>query len=151
MANNKKPRKAYKPKAVATNPLAYMSRMKPERVQTDLIEFRSALESILKGIATIRDCDTVTAALNGAAVLCLQHGWMEYYDTAVKGQSAQTSMTNRVKAGGKILYTGLEMTAVKEAMDVFEAQLPLMTPMEMNSAAHLVSQQLVARNFTKSL
>ena len=151
MATNKKPRKAYKPKRKINDLLGYMAKLPSSRVLDDLIEFRVALESILKGTGTIRDCDMVTGALNGAAVLCLQHNWMEHYDTAVKGQSAQASMVNRVRSGGKILYTGLEMTAVKDGMDIFQAQLPLMTPKDMGIAARLVSQQLVKRKFIKPM
>lgn len=151
MATNKKPRKAYKPKRKVGNLLGYMAKIDPNVVTDDMLEYRLALESILKGHGTIRDSDMVTGALNACAVLCLQHDWPEYYDIAVLGQQAQTAMTNRVRAGKAILYTGLEMQAVKDAIALYEAQVPLMTPKDMANAATLVGQQLVKRNFTKSL
>lgn len=151
MATNKKPRKAYKPKRKVGNLLGYMAKINPNVVTDDMLEYRLALESILKGNGTIRDSDMVTGALNACAVLCLQHNWPEYYDIAVLGQRAQTAMTNRVRAGKAILYTGPEMQAVKDAIALYEAQVPLMTPKDMANAATLVGQQLVKRNFTKPM
>ena len=150
MATNKKPRKAYKPKRKVGNLLGYMAKLDPNVVTEDLISYRMALDCILKGPATIRDCDMVTGALNACSVLCLQHDWPEHYDMAVKAQQAQVAMTNRVRAGKAILYTGLEMQAVKNAINLYEQQVPLMTPKDMANAAVLVGQQLVKRNFTKS-
>lgn len=151
MPANKKPRKAYKPKRKVGNLLGYMAKLDPAVVTEDLIEYQMALGAILRGEGTIRDSDMVTGALNACAVLCLQHGWADHYDMAVLGQRAQTSMTNRVRAGKSILYTGPEMQAVKDAIALYEAQVPLMTPKDMANAADLVGQQLVKRNFSKSL
>lgn len=151
MATNKKPRKAYKPKRKVENLLGYMAKLDPNVVQDDLIEYQMSLGAILRGEGTIRDSDMVTGALNACAVLCLQHNWLEHYDMAVLGQRAQQSMTDRVRAGKKILYTGPEMQAVKDALALYEAQVPLMTPKDMANASVLVGQQLVKRNFTKPL
>lgn len=151
MPANKKPRKAYKPKRKVGNLLAYMAKMDPAVVTEDLISYQVSFGSILKGTGTIRDSDMVTGALNACAVLCLQHNWPEHYDMAVKAQQAQTAMTNRVRQGKSILYTGPEMEAVRDALALYEAQVPLMTPKDMANAAVLVGQQLVKRNFTKSL
>ena len=151
MATNKKPRKAYKPKRKVENLLGYMAKLDPNVVQDDLIEYQMSLGAILRGEGTIRDSDMVTGALNACAVLCLQHDWPEHYDMAVLGQRAQQSMTDRVRAGKKILYTGPEMQAVKDALALYEAQVPLMTPKDMANASVLVGQQLVKRNFTKPL
>jgi hypothetical protein len=151
MASNKKPRKAYKPKRTAKDPLAYMAKKDPADVEEELIAYQVAFGSILKGHGSVCDVDTVTAALNGCAVLCLQHDWMEYYDKAVLGQRAQQTMIERLKLGKRAVYTGPEMQAVREALEIWEAQLPIMTPRDMASAATLVGQQLVRRNFTKPL
>lgn len=151
MAKNKKPSKAYRPKRKAKDPLAYMAKKDPSNVEEELIAYQVAFGSILKGHASVFDVDTVTAALNGCAVLCLQHDWLEYYDKAVLGQRAQQTMIERLKLGKRAVYTGLEMQAVREALEIWEAQLPLMTPKDMASAADLVGQQLVKRNFTRPL
>lgn len=151
MAANKKPRKAYKPKRVVKDLLGYMSKLPADTVRNDILEYHLSLECILTGRGTIKDCDLITGALNACAVLCLQHDWPEYYELAVKGQQAQTSMNNRVRAGKSILYTGPEMAAVKDALALYQIQAPLMTPMDMVNASVLVGQQLVRRNFAKPL
>lgn len=151
MATNKKPRKAYKPKRIAKDPLAYMSRRSAADVEQDLISYQMSFGSILKGTGSIHDADVVTAALNACAVLCLQHGWMDYYQTAVLAQRAQQTMNNRVREGKKVLYTGTELQAVREALTIWEAQAPLLTPKDLASAADLVGQNLVKRNFSKPL
>lgn len=150
MAANKKPRKAYKPKPITKDPLSYMARLPASVARNDVTEYHLSLECILTGRGTIRDCDLITGALNACAVLCLQHDWMEHYETAVKGQQAQTAMNNRVRQGKAIGYTGPEMNAVKNALIIYQEQIPLMTPRDMANAARLVGQQLVKRNFTKS-
>jgi hypothetical protein len=151
MATNKKPRKAYKPKRKVGDLLGYMSKIKPATIDEDLISYQVSLGAILHGTAVIRDADMLTGALNACAVLCLQHKWDDHYATAVLGQRAQQSLNNRVRAGGPICYTGLEMQAVKDALALFEAQMPLLTPKDLTNAAVLVTQTLVARNFAKPL
>lgn len=143
MATNKKPRKAYKPKRKVENILSYMAKLDSRVVIEDLISYEMALMSIVRGEGTIRDSDMITGAMNACAVLCLQHGWMEHYPTAVAGQNAQFEMTNRVRAGKKVLYTGPEMKAVQLALELYEQQVPLMTPKDMANAAILVGQTLV--------
>lgn len=150
MAANKKPRKAYKQKPKVKNLLGYMARLEPSAARNDVTECHISLDCIITGNGTIKDCDIVTGALNMCAVLCLQHDWMEHYETALAGQRAQTSMNNRVREGKSILYTGPEMNAVKNALIVYQEQIPLMTPKDMVNGARLVGQQLVKRNFTKS-
>lgn len=150
MAGNKKPRKAYKPKRKVGNLLGYMAKIDPAVVIEDLISYQQALGSIIKGHGTIRDSDMITGAVNACAVLCLQHDWEEHYGMAVKGQQAQKTMTDRVRAGKAILYTGLEMEAIRDSLALYEAQVPLMTPRDMANAAQLVGQTLVKRKLIKS-
>jgi hypothetical protein len=147
MATNKKPRKAYKPKRKVGNLLGYMAKLEPAVVDEDLISYRMSLDALIKGYGTIRDSDMITGALNACAILCLKHdGLREHYPVAVAGQDAQREMTDRVKMYNKrILYTGPEMEAVKVALDLYEQQVPLMTPRDMVNAATLVTQTLVKR------
>lgn len=145
MATNKKPRKAYKPKRKVGNLLGYMAKLDPAVVEEDLISYEIAFGSILRGEGTIRDSDMITGAMNACAVLCLQHNWLEHYDTAVAGQNAQRAMTDRVRAGKQVLYTGPEMQQIKDALALYEQQVPLMTPKDMANAATLVGQTLVKR------
>lgn len=143
MATNKKPRKAYKPKRKVKNLLGYMARLDSSVATEDLISYRMALASILQGTGTIRDSDMITGAVNACAVLCLQHGWMEHYPTAIAGQDVQRAMTDRVRAGKKVLYTGPEIVVIRLALELYEEQVPLMTPKDMANASVLVGQTLV--------
>lgn len=143
MPSNKKPRKAYRPKRKIGDILAYMSKSDPKVVLDDIVQYQLSLQHLLEGRGTIYHSDMVTGALNACAVLCLQHNWMEYYDIALRGQDAHKAMTDRVRAGKSMLYTGPEMTAVKEAMELYKEQLPLMTPKDMTNCAMLVTQTLV--------
>jgi len=143
MPANKKPRKAYRPKRKVGNILAYMAKTDPKVVLEDIVQYQISLEHILSGNGTIYHSDMVTGALNACCVLCLQHDWMEYYPIALAGQRAQKEMTDRVRAGKTMLYTGPEMTAVKDAMELYKEQLQLMTPKDMTNCAMLVSQTLV--------
>lgn len=151
MATNKKPRKAYKPKRVIGNLLAFMAKIPEDVVREDAICYELALGAMLKGVATVADCNMLSNALNAAAVLCLQHNWPAHYDVAVMGQRAHQTMITRVRAGKSMLYTGVEMQAVKDALTLYELQMPLMTPRDVANASKLVNQQLVKRNFTKSI
>lgn len=149
MANNKKPRKAYKPRRKVTNLIGYMSALSPGETSELLVSYQMSLGAILQGTGTVQDCNMLTEAINTCAVLCLQHDWPEHYDTAVKGQQAQAAMNNRVREGKPAVYTGLEMAAVRDAIQIYDVQILLMTPRNIANALKVVKHELVKQNFTK--
>jgi hypothetical protein len=118
-------------------------------VVEDLTAYQLALGAIFRGEGTIADSDMITNAVNACAAICIQHDWFEHLYTATNGQNAQKAMTDRMRKGIRMLYTGLEMQAIKDALALYETQVPLMTPKDMTRAANLVNKVLIDQRFIK--
>lgn len=149
MAKNKKPNKPYKPKRKVGNLLAYMAKVDPKVVTSDLVGYQLSLDAMLRGDGNEHHSDMITGLLNACAIFCLQHDWLEDYEYAVLGQQAHQAMINRYKAGKRMLYSGTEMGRVKYAFEIYKQQVPIMTPKDMVNAAQLVGQTLVKRKHIK--
>ena len=147
MAGNKKPRKAYKPKRVAKDPIAFLSVCKPADVVVDKLYYRAALDHILTGKGVIKDYDAMAACVNISAALSAMHFGDEQYETSFAAQRAHSALGERVRAGKPIIYRGLEIGAMKKGMELYESQADLMTQRDMVNASLLINEILVDQKF----
>lgn len=149
MAQNKKPRKAYKPKRIVKNPIGYMSKMTESEKNRDQIYYRLALSNLQKGQGTFEDCNTLTFCLNCCASLCLQHFGGEGYEMVAKCQSIQNTVNNRAKAQLPAVYTTEEFVSVRNCLDYYDSQVDIMSPKDMLAAKDLVEHTLSHKKFVK--
>lgn len=146
MANTKRPRKAYRPKVVISNPLDYvLSGYAPpsEDVKVNLrIKFHLAMTRIAKGEADKDDWGIVADAINVCVVLCEMGFGREFYPDLVAAQQAMLDMKARYKKTGKIILKGDEMQKINVALDLHDQQIDLVRTIDVERAVFSVQQRL---------
>lgn len=145
MPATKRPRKKYRPKGVFRDPLSYvLNGFKPLAIVGDeavklKIKAYDALNNLREGRGQFNDVDQVVTALNVADALALGGEIGAEYATTVRaGQDAVYAMAQRAAKTGRFLFTGPELLAVNEAMEVHAAQLDVVTVAELQTALQVV-------------
>jgi hypothetical protein len=107
----------------------------------------AALESMLTGQGNRDQFEVLIGAFNVAeALLRLNPNLGESYAADIQaGQDALFSMGQRFGRIGKMAFTGPEMAAVKQVMQVHDAQLDACTVREMEKAIDLVNSEIMAK------
>lgn len=147
MPTSKKPRKKYRPKDVFQDPLAYvingfrsLSAVGDEAVKLKIKAY-DALNTLRTGHGKFAHLDQVATALNIADALSLGGEIGKDYSTVIRaGQDALFSMAERGAETGRFLFTGPELQATNEAMEVYAAQMDVVTVAELQTALHCVVQ-----------
>lgn len=142
MANNKKPRKAYKPKAKTTFGGLHIvgkrtlvdNPMTDEERTTVLTDYFAALSAMLEGRATIEHFDSLAYAVNIAQVLTLSHMGTEYRDIVQAAMHAMTRCKNRYQKTKKMGLDGEGLQAMRDFEPLFEAILSEATARELVAA-----------------
>lgn len=141
----KKPRKKYRPKGVFQDPLSYVLNgfMPLSKVGDEVVKLKirayDSLSSIREGRGVFADVDQVVTALNIADALALGGAIGEEYADQVRlGQDSLYAMAQRGAKTGRFLFTGPELMAVNEAMDVYSAQMDIVTVAELEKALRCV-------------
>lgn len=145
-----KPRKKYRPRPVIANPVAFVvERVQPiAAVDDQLLVLRNknhaAMEAVVRGRADRRDVDVLVAASNMASSIASLHGFGKEYTAEIEaGATAILHMGRRgVTGGDRFLFTGPEMQAVNQLLDVHDAQLSIITVGELDAALQRVQKQL---------
>jgi len=154
MANNKKPRKAYRPKPVRIDPVGYvLTGMMPlDQVGDELITLRvknhGALAALTQGRATNDDFNMLISALNVTEALMMQELGAEYSPELQAGQAALKEIGQRRKALGRFVLRAEEMTALNLAMDVHDAQLEICTVAQIERAILTVRKTVLGGKAT---
>lgn len=131
-------RSKYRPKGIIQDPIRYViaglkapNQNAIEKVQ---IVNHGSLYSLTHGTGTRMDWDNITAALNVSLVLCEKGLGTEYKDDILNGMRAHNNCGIRHVKGKNFGYTGPELQAVSIALEVHDAQLPLVTVIEFERA-----------------
>lgn len=152
MAKGKK--KKYVPKPVNPNPLGLLAGSAPitaSTLATVEVKHYSALDALTKGVGTRRDWDLVTHALNTANVLATLHKvGLEFFKDILKAQKAHNNCGVRRVKGANFGYTGPELQAVREALQVYEGQLLVASAKEVEAAKWEVTKRLAYGRFSYS-
>lgn len=105
---------------------------------------REALDSILKGEGTKDHVDVLIAATNmGEALIRIRHELGADWSAEIRAaQDAIYSMGKRSIQRGVFLFTGPEMTIVKDFMDLHDAQIDECSVQEMEKALFIVQEEI---------
>lgn len=100
-----------------------------------------ALEAIMKGEGTRAYVDDLIAAFNVSEALYRINPklGLDYAQEIKTAQDAIYSLGRRFVETGKLVFTGPEMIAVREAMEIHDVQLDECTVKEMEKALDLVA------------
>ena len=140
-------RSNYKPKGVRPDNMAYiLAGFKklvdlPNENMVVRTKNHLALELSLKGQATRDDLDVLIAALNMTEALSSMQLGNDWADEIRAGQDALLAMCRR----SRFVFTGPEMTAVKLAMEIHDAQLDQCTVQQVETAIALVASEIKAK------
>jgi hypothetical protein len=146
MANNKKPRKKYRPRPVIADPVQYVvggfKPPEPDKTLRVKLLNHGAMKALTDGSATKTEWDYVCTALNVAVVLA-EHGiGDEYIEKIKKAMIAHAQCGKRLYQSGKLGYTGEQLTTVNFALEVHDAQMDTVTVAELEKAHMEVSKRL---------
>lgn len=142
MANNKKPRKQYKPKARMVNPHDYvfdnrktLSEYDPGYITNIQIRAHSAMTVLIQGKALPVDMDVIAASYNIALGLCrvIKHpddAHIAFNRTLNKALAAFKELCIRGKSLGRITAKSTEITALNDLINLHDQLLNVVTVKE---------------------
>jgi hypothetical protein len=138
MPRSSKPRKAYRPKHVAIDPVERaiaMVAVPPAQSQAALIApIREALDNLRRGAGQLPDWNCLTDAHNVALALAALRIANDHRDTLVTGCRALADLAERVNAGGSYTLRGPELVALQASTEIHEIQLGLASQREIYDA-----------------
>jgi hypothetical protein len=142
----KRPKKKYVPKGTCDNPLGILGGMGSAH-HGHLRKVQGlnhlALAEITQGRGTREHWNRVTGALNIANVMCEQGIGDEYRHVILAARDALLAVGKRaVLNNDRFVFTGDELKAVNEAMDVHDAQLENSRAVDIDKAADEVERRL---------
>ena len=148
-------RSSYRPRPVLRDAMAHVktgfARVK-DLTDADLsvrIINHGALKSIIDGTGTRVDADVLIAALNLTDALARLRIGEDYSYAIDAGQAALLACCRRSLERGKLLFTGLELSAINLAMEVHDAQLDLATVADIERALDIVNAEFRAGRVTR--
>jgi len=148
MGTTKKPRKKYRPKPVLQNPVGYvLESMMPIRNHdfplVDLkIKNHMAMTMLLQGKAKKDNMDKLIALSNVSEALWELGFGKEYQNVCTEGRYALLSIINRAVHHGRFTPTGPEITMLNTLMELYDAQMDVITVKDMERALDLVKAKL---------
>jgi hypothetical protein len=129
MANNKKPRKKYRPgvRQVLQDPVSYVVRgVQPAPIKTQAklrIDMHRAFTSLTGGAGTVADWCVMSTSINMARALCSLGCYQENTQDIAEAMAAHDACGERFERHGRFGYSGTELNDVRFAMTVHEHQL----------------------------
>lgn len=110
-------------------------------VVTLRLKYRTALEALIHGDATVADIDTLITASN--MTHALKHGGLgeEFASVTLTGANAIEAVRNRARKWGKVQATAAELDAIRELMELHDAQLDVARIVDIESAVKLARRK----------
>lgn len=141
--NDMRKRSKYRPRAVALDPMAFvLERMAPVEQHSEYllnlkIKNSLAMQSLLRGRATMVDMDALIAMSNIAECLQRLGFGSEHAEITVNGREAILRIGHRAVTHGRYVPTGPEITALNALMELHDAQMSVITVADMDKALAL--------------
>lgn len=110
----------------------------PSEVLVLKLQYRTALEALIKGEASVQDIDTLIYGSNMVIAIWHQGLGTEYKHIANAGADAIKSLRDRSRNTGRNICTGPELTAIKEMMELLDEQLSIIKVRDFQNAAVLM-------------
>ncbi|MBZ5793894.1 hypothetical protein K8353_27585 [Burkholderia contaminans] len=153
MANNKKPRKAYRPRAVrCTAGLDVLERRTPMDggQKTDLgIAYYMALNEMTNGRGTEEHWSTVTCALNLALVIAETGPGIDSIGIIKSALDGSVRSRDRARRSGKWGFDGDALIDVRIALETHDAQMATVSKAVILQALSEVHRRIDAGNVFK--
>jgi len=155
MPANKKPRKAYRPKARLVNPMDYvLEGFAPvSSAGSYLVDLKlhnhSAMTELLAGRATRKHMDTLIAMSNICEALQRNGFGVDYKDVTTEGRFAIISIIVRAVEKLKFIPTGVEIQMLNKLMELHDAQMDVITVLDMEKAITAAQRELRAKRAFK--
>lgn len=146
MSATRRPRKAYRPRAFVSNPLAVF-RPAPEAAREALmLKFYSALESMVRGShPDSEDWRLLADAINVLETLALHTRRLPAADVMPMVNAAITGMVGaakRFRAGQGMRLDAPGIEAIRQCLGVYAAAMALLTEREMSAARDETQRRL---------
>jgi hypothetical protein len=143
----KRPRnKKYRPRQVATNPIAEifggMGSTHAQHLQELHIKNHAALAAMVQGRGTRDDWDRLVGAINMANVMCEQGIGNEFREQTIAARDALCQVGVRYHKFGSFGFTGAELMTMNEAFTCHEAQLENVRAIDIDRAANEVLRRI---------
>ena len=146
MASSKKRNKAYRPKALITNPLSFvfsgMQRIEGEHLTDLQVKNHSAMYEMVQGRGTRDGWDKLVGMINMSIVICELGTGAEYHAELLAGRDALYSVCVRYRSIGKFIFTGDEMNAMNTALQIHDAQLEISRVIDIERATDEVIRRI---------
>lgn len=145
-------RSRYKPRPTLPDPLGWVlggfRPMRGEAQATTLrIKNHDALLAVTKGKGNRQVIDLLIAAMNMAEALYRTNEALgaEYASDIRQAQDAIVAMSRRGLERGSFVFTGPELQAMNQGMDIHDAQLDACTIGDLDKALVLVTQEIAGK------
>jgi hypothetical protein len=143
----KKPRnKKYVPKPVNLNTIdrviSGFVKIGGSHLQTLLIKNHAALANMTAGRGTKNDFDLLAGAINMAVVMSELGTGEQYAKIIMSGQDALHSCGKRFIKHGKFAFTGDELRAINDAMEIHDSQLAASRAFDVEAAYNEIHRRL---------
>lgn len=141
-----KKRSKYKPKPINHDNLSYIISgfrkvsTLPIAGVSLLTRNHSALEEILHGRATHEHVDVIIAAMNMCETLAHMGIGEDWIPEIMQAQQAVYNLAQRGISGKKFIFTGPEMSIVKQMMELHDRQLEECTVAQMEKALDVMTE-----------
>jgi hypothetical protein len=146
-------RSSYRPKPIITDPITHLLEgIRPpstDKLLSIKIKNHDAMNSLLYGRATIADVDLLINMANMVEALYRLGFGREYKDVVSVGLDALFQVGSRGVASGRFVLKVSEIAAMNELMELHDAQLEVVTVIDMEKALALIQQEHRAKKMRK--
>jgi len=156
MANNKKPRKQYKPKVIFSNPVGHILQgfslvreLHKDQLLGAQIMVHNAMRNVTHGDGTAQDYKVLVQALNTSDALFAINGiGVEHLKIIRDGQDALLQSGRRLSKNKQVTLYAHEMTALNAAIDLHDEQMANCTLLEYEKAVDLIDYKIRSKQAT---
>jgi hypothetical protein len=152
----KKRNKKYQPKRVEPNVFVNvfggMGATHGNKLRSAQIRTRNAIERITSGSGDKDDWSRLVCAVGTATVMCEQGVGLEYKGDVIAARDALKSVGERaVRNNWRFGFTGDELKAVREAIDIHDAQLENVRAIDVERAVVEFERRMFNRDNTVAI
>jgi hypothetical protein len=146
MPRSSRPRKAYRPRALSTDPVEQAiagAATPPVSTLASLIgPMRQSLDELRRGDGCKASWECLADALNVAQALTDLGIAPDHRDTIVRACRSLGTLSERVNASGSWTLRAAELTALQDACEIHEIQLELASQREIRDAITAVQRRV---------
>lgn len=149
MPKSSKPRKKYKPKSRLANPMDWLLEgFTPVEAQSEYmlnlrLQNANAVDALVRGIAKPAHVNALSAMSNVTQALVQMKVGEDFVDLADAGYDAIAALYDRAVATQRILCRGPEIKAIKDLLELHDAQMRIITVETLSRAISLVKSHKI--------